>query len=71
MHPNVGAVDRTLRIIVALAIALLYFTGKISGLVAIVLAVVAAVFLVTSVLARCPAYLPFHVSTRKNPPAAT
>jgi hypothetical protein len=68
MKPNMGSVDRTLRIIVALAIAALYFTGRISGTLAAVLAVVAVVFFVTSLAARCPAYLPFGWSSRKKAP---
>jgi len=66
MQANMGTVDRALRIIVALVIAALYFTGRISGTLATVLIVVAAVFFLTAAVARCPAYLPFGLSTRKK-----
>lgn len=66
MKPNLGTADRTVRILVALAIAALYVTGLISGTTAIVLGVIAVVFFVTAVLARCPAYMPFGLSTRKH-----
>lgn len=67
MTKNMGTVDRTIRILVALAVAVLYFTGKISGTVAIVLAIVAIAFVVTSLVGWCPAYMPFGLSTRKPP----
>ena len=71
MKPNMGTLDRALRIIVALAIAALYFTGAIGGPLAVILSTVAVVFFVTSLAARCPAYLPFGWSSRrKSPPSA-
>lgn len=63
MKKNMGTADRTVRILVALAIAILLFTGRISGVVALVLGIVAAAFLVTSLVGSCPAYLPFGLST--------
>jgi len=63
MKKNMGSADRTVRIIVALAIGFLYFTGRISGTLAIVLGIVALAFLVTSFVGHCPAYLPFGMST--------
>jgi hypothetical protein len=69
MQPNMGTADRVVRAVVALVIAGLYFTGRISGTLAIVLMVVAVLFFVTSAAARCPGYLPFGISTLKKPPA--
>jgi hypothetical protein len=74
MTKNMGTADRTVRILLALAVAVLYFTGTISGTLAIVLGIVAVAFVVTSFIGWCPAYLPFNLSTRKRaggPPAAT
>ena len=71
MKQNMGTIDRTVRIVIALAIAVLYFTGAISGTVAVVLGVIAVVFAVTSLVGRCPAYVPFGISTcgeHKGPP---
>jgi hypothetical protein len=70
MTKNMGTVDRVIRVLLALAVAVLYYTGKISGTLAIVLGVIAVVFVLTSLAARCPGYLPFGLSTRK-PPAGT
>ena len=64
MTKNMGTVDRVIRIVVALVIAGLYYTGRISGTLAIVLMVFAVVFIVTSFVACCPGYLPFGLSTR-------
>jgi uncharacterized membrane protein YkgB len=67
MKKNMGTVDRTIRTLAVLAIALLYFTGHIGGTLAIVLGIVAVAFLVTSLVAWCPAYLPFGLSTLRKP----
>jgi Protein of unknown function (DUF2892) len=68
MTKNMGTADRAIRTLIALAIVVLYFTGKISGTVAIVLGIVAIAFLVTSLVGSCPSYLPFGLSTRKKSP---
>lgn len=70
MTPNMGTVDRTIRILVAIGIAVLYFTGRIGGTLAIVLGVMAVVFVVTSFIGWCPAYFPFGFTTRKGPPGS-
>jgi hypothetical protein len=67
MLPNMGTADRVGRILVAVVIGFLYFTGRIGGTVATVLAVIAVVFVLTSLVGRCPAYMPFGFSTCKRP----
>lgn len=69
MTKNMGTADRAIRTLIAIAIAVLYFTGTISGTLAIVLGIVAVTFLVTSLIGWCPSYLPFGLSTRKTAPA--
>lgn len=69
MKKNMGTIDRTIRTAVALAIAVAYFAGQISGTVALVLGVVAVAFVVTSFVSWCPAYAPFGFSTRTEPKA--
>jgi hypothetical protein len=66
MKPNMGTIDKAVRIIAALAIAGLYFAGILSGTVAIVLLVLAVVFIITSFMSFCPLYYPFGISTRKK-----
>lgn len=60
-----GTIDKVIRLIVAAVIAVLYFTGTISGTLGIVLLVLAAVFVVVSLIGFCPLYLPFGIRTRK------
>lgn len=67
MTKNMGTADRVIRILIALAVGVLYVTGKISGTLAIVLGIVAIAFLVTSLVGWCPSYVPFGLSTRKPP----
>jgi hypothetical protein len=66
MKNNMGTIDRIVRTLIAIAIAVLYFTGQISGTVAIVLGVIAVAFLLTSIIGWCPAYLPFGISSKKE-----
>lgn len=56
MKTNMGSADRALRIAAAIAVGVLYYMGLISGTVAIVLGVIAAVFVLTSLVGFCPVY---------------
>lgn len=66
MKANMGTIDRVMRIIAAVVIAALYFTNMISGTLAIILLVFAAVFILTSFISFCPIYVPFGLSTKKK-----
>jgi hypothetical protein len=63
MKKNMGSADRIIRAILAAGVVLLYFANLISGTTAIVLLVLAAVFLLTSLISVCPLYLPLGLST--------
>ncbi len=65
MKKNMGVVDRVTRTVIALVVGALIFTGRLHGTLAVVLGVIAAVFLLTSLVGWCPIYLPFKVSTWK------
>lgn len=67
MKKNMGLIDRIIRIIIAVVIAILYFTGQITGIEGIILGILAIIFLLTSAVAFCPLYLPFHIVTFKRP----
>ena len=58
-----GNTDRVIRLLLAAIVALLYFTNVISGALAIVLFVVAGIFLLTSIVGTCPLYSVIGVST--------
>ena len=64
MKKNMGMADRVIRILVALIIAGLYFTNQITGLAAIILLILAAIFIITSFISFCPLYFPFGISTK-------
>jgi hypothetical protein len=66
MVKNMGIADRVIRTLLAIVVGILYFTGRISGTVAVILGIVAVVFLLTSAIAFCPGYLPFKISTARK-----
>jgi hypothetical protein len=66
MKSNMGTADRVIRVLVAIGIAGLYFANLISGTTAIILLVLAGVFILTSFISFCPLYLPFGISTRRK-----
>jgi Na+(H+)/acetate symporter ActP len=66
MKLNMGKTDRIIRIIIAVVIAILYFTGQISGIAAIILGIIAVIFILTGIIGFCPLYVPFKISTRKK-----
>lgn len=66
MKKNMGSVDKTLRILLAIVIAILYFTGTISGTAALILGIFAIIFIATSFISFCPLYLPLGINTAKK-----
>jgi len=66
MKKNMGTIDKVVRILVAIVIAGLYFANLISGTIAIILLILAGIFILTSFISFCPLYLPFGISTRKK-----
>ena len=66
MKKNMGTIDKTIRLIVAIVFAILYFTNVVTGTLGIVLVVIGAVFVLTSLVSFCPLYLPFGISTCKT-----
>ena len=66
MKRNMSNTDRVIRVVLAALFAYLYFGGIVTGIPGIVLLVLGAVFLLTSVIAFCPLYVPFKFSTYKS-----
>jgi hypothetical protein len=66
MKKNMGFVDKFVRVLAAVIIAVLYLTHVISGLLALILLIIGIIFIVTSLLGFCPMYLPFHINTGKK-----
>ncbi len=66
MKKNMGSVDKALRILVAIVIAVLFYTEVVTGVLGIVLLVLAGVFVLTSFISFCPLYLLFGINTGKK-----
>jgi hypothetical protein len=66
MKRNMSNLDRIIRFVVAAIFAYLYFSGTVTGALGIILLVLSVVFVLTSVIAFCPLYLPFKFSTHKE-----
>lgn len=66
MKKNMGTSDRAIRVLIAAVVAILYFSGTISGILGIVLLILAGIFVLTSLISFCPLYAPFGINTCKN-----
>ena len=64
MKTNMGIIDRVVRIVIALVFIGLYFGNVITGTLAIVLIVLAGVFILTSLVSFCPLYLMFGINSK-------
>lgn len=66
MKRNMSNTDRIIRVLLAALFAYLYFGGVVTGTLGIILLVLGGVFLLTSIVAFCPLYAPFKISTYKG-----
>ena len=66
MKRNMSNIDRMLRVVLAALFTYVYFGGIVTGPLGIVLIVLGAVFLFTAIVAFCPLYVPFNLSTYKG-----
>ena len=66
MKKNMGMADKAIRFVLAAMVGVLYYTNVINGTLAIVLGVLAVVFMLTSFISFCPLYLPFGINTRRK-----
>ena len=66
MKKNMGTTDKIIRIVIAVLFAVLFFTKAVTGVAGISLLVLAAVFILTSLIGSCPLYLPFGINTCKK-----
>ena len=63
MNKNMGTADRIIRVIIAVIIGALYYTGVIAGTFGIILLVLAGIFVLTSLISFCPLYTLFGLKT--------
>ncbi|HZV13183.1 MAG TPA: DUF2892 domain-containing protein [Candidatus Kapabacteria bacterium] len=66
MKKNMSAVDRTIRVIIAVVIGILYLMDALSGVIGVILGIVAIIFLITGIIGICPCYSVCHISTKKK-----
>jgi hypothetical protein len=66
MKKNMGSLDRVIRLIVAVILAVVYFTGTVTGIAGIILLFAAAILVLTSTVSFCPLDLPFSISTLRE-----
>ena len=58
-----GNADRIVRLLLAVVMAVLYFTNTVTGTFGIILLVLAGVFVVTSLVSFCPLYTLIGLNT--------
>lgn len=66
MKKNMGSTDKLIRSVIGIIIAILYYSGIITGTLAIVLLAFAIVFLLTSFISFCPLYTLLGINTNKK-----
>ncbi len=66
MKTNMGKLDKILRFLIALAVALLIYYDVLEGPLSYILMTVAAIFLLTSLTGFCPLYGLFGISSGKS-----
>jgi hypothetical protein len=66
MKKNMGTTDRSIRILLAIVILVLYINGTLTGSAAITLGIVGLIMIVTGLTGYCLLYIPFKFSTLKG-----
>ena len=67
MKKNMGTFYKSIRLLIAIILVVLYFTNVISGTLGIIALIIAGVFILTSLLSFCPLYtiLGFNTCEKK------
>jgi hypothetical protein len=63
MKKNVGSIDKLIRVLLAILAVILFFTHVVSGVLGIILLVLAGILVLTSLVSFCPLYFPFGINT--------
>jgi hypothetical protein len=66
MKRNMAIVDRIVRAVIVALVAALYLTHNLSPVAAVILGVLAVVFLLTSIVGTCPLYMLLGISTKRK-----
>lgn len=72
MKANINNTDKTIRILLAILLVVLYIAGVVSGTLGIILLIVAIVLLLTALINFCPVWQLLGINTRKktSPPSS-
>jgi K+-transporting ATPase A subunit len=60
---NMGKADKIVRVLIAVLFTVLFLNHVVTGVMGVILVILAGVFLLTSVVGTCPLYLPFKINT--------
>lgn len=63
MKKNMGNADRIIRVLLAAVFAYLYFSGTVTGTLGLILVILGAVFVLTSLVSFCPLYTMVGLNT--------
>ena len=66
MTTNMGLVDRLIRVAFAVTLIILYVSGQISGIFAVLSLIFSTVLILTSYISLCPLYWPLGITTKKK-----
>ncbi len=67
LKKNMGTLDKTVRISIALILLGMYIGGNIpEGTLSLIVILISAIFLLTSTIGFCPLYLLFKLTTKKD-----
>lgn len=66
MKKNLSSIERVVRVVIALVVAILYLTNQITGVATIVLGVIAGAFILTSSAGFCPIYASLSLIGKKS-----
>lgn len=66
MKANMGTTDKTIRIIIAIVVAILFWQNIITGTLGIMLLIFAGIFVLTSFISFCPLYTLLGINTCKR-----
>lgn len=66
MKKNMGKTDKIIRLLIAVALLIIYAYGIVEGTWGIVILVLAGILVLTSLVSFCPLYSPFHIHTNRR-----
>ena len=66
MKKNMAIADRIGRVVLVALVVVLYFAHVLSPVAAVILGILAVVFLLTSIVGTCPIYLALGISTKRK-----